>query len=118
MTNAPRPLLPAIGRGFLGRCPACGKGRMLERYLRPCSTCAACGEPLARYQAADFAPYLVTFVVGLVFTPITIAVGLSGAGEQLLWLLTGAALLAALLLLPRMKGAAIGLLWALDVANA
>lgn len=26
-----RPLLPAMWRGFLGRCPNCGQGKMLDR---------------------------------------------------------------------------------------
>jgi uncharacterized protein (DUF983 family) len=109
-------LLQAVGRGFLGRCPACGRGQILVGYIKPAERCLVCGENLAPYQTADFAPYLVTFVIGLIFTPL---VALAGLREtQSVWqpfAYGAAALVCALLLLPRAKGAAMGLLWALDV---
>ena len=108
--------MPAVARGFIGRCPSCGRGRLIAGYVRPVRRCGVCGEDLAAYQTADFAPYLVTFVVGLVFTPLVLA--LSAHAELGGWALAatlGAAVTSALLLLPRMKGAAVGLLWALDV---
>lgn len=106
-------------RGFVGRCPACGRGALLHGYIAPRAQCSDCGETLSRYQAADFAPYLVTFFVGLVFTPLTVTVALSPANSNtLLAALMSAAVLSALLLLPRVKGAAIAMLWALDVPNA
>jgi uncharacterized protein (DUF983 family) len=75
-------------------------------------------QALARYQTADFAPYIVTFFIGLVFTPLTFVLSLDEAlGDWALYLTVGAALLTAILLLPRTKGAAIGLLWALDIPN-
>lgn len=114
-----RPLIRAVSRGFLGRCPACGRGALLRGYLAPRAQCSSCGETLSQYQAADFAPYLVTFFVGLVFTPLTVAVAMSAnANNTLLGALMGAAVLSALLLLPRVKGASIAMLWALDVYNA
>lgn len=111
-----RTLSSAVARGFVGRCPCCGRGRLFRGYIRPAPTCRACGEDLTRYQTADFAPYLVVFVVGLVFTPLVLAMSLNSSLDD--WALMptlGAALAVALVLLPRMKGAAIGLLWALDV---
>jgi uncharacterized protein (DUF983 family) len=75
-----------------------------------------CGEPLAAYQTADFAPYLVTFCIGLIFTPITVALSMSRyASTWLAALVVVAALISALLLLPRVKGVAIALLWSLNV---
>ncbi len=118
-TPAPtRALGRAIARGFIGRCPACGRGAVIRGYISPVATCNACGEDLARYQTADFAPYIVTFFVGLVFTPLTFVLSLDEAlGDWALYVTIGAALLTAILLLPRTKGAAIGLLWALDIPN-
>ena len=117
--KAARSLLRAVRRGFVGRCPACGRGALLHGYIAPRAQCSACGEALSRYQAADFAPYLVTFFIGLVFTPLTVTVALSPANSNtLLAALMSAAVLSALLLLPRVKGAAIAMLWALDVPNA
>jgi len=118
-TPAPtRALGRAIMRGFIGRCPACGQGPVIRGYISPVAACSACGEALARYQTADFAPYIVTFFIGLVFTPLTFVLSLDEAlGDWALYLTVGAALLTAIVLLPRTKGAAIGLLWALDIPN-
>ncbi len=118
---APRRLGQALLRGFVGRCPACGKGHVLHAYISPRLACEICAETLARYQSADFAPYLVTFAIGLTFTPLILVSTMIWDVPESLAVSVGlsAALACALALLPRMKGAAIGLLWALDVrANA
>jgi uncharacterized protein (DUF983 family) len=113
-----RSLLQAVGRGFLGRCPSCGKGAVLAGYIKPAPRCLACGENLAPYQTADFAPYLVTFAIGLVFMPLIIVMALRDPQSAwILYALMAAALTSALVLLPRAKGAVIGVLWALDVGT-
>lgn len=111
-----RAVVSAVARGFLGKCPACGRGRLIQGYIRQSPHCSACQENLAPYQTADFAPYLVTFAVGLIFTPLVLV--LSGSPAFHDWAVAAtlaAAIATALVLLPRAKGAAIGLLWALDV---
>ncbi len=109
-------MFAAIARGFRNRCPHCGKGQLLRGYVTPTGDCTACNERLARYQTADFAPYLVTFAIGLLFMPTTLWLSLHGfATGATVTVLVVSALTIALVLLPRMKGAAIGLLWALDV---
>ena len=42
-----RPLGEAIKRGFFGRCPACGRGRLFRAYLKLVNTCKICGEDLS-----------------------------------------------------------------------
>lgn len=116
MTETRRALLSAVQRGICGRCPACGRGPVLRGYIAPVSACDACGEDLSPYRTADVAPYLVTFVIGLIFTPLVLVLSLSGAAED--WMivpLLATALGLAIFLLPRAKGAVIGVLWALDV---
>lgn len=115
--SAGRNLGAALTRGFRGRCPACGKGHVLQGYIFPRTECESCRENLAPYQSADFAPYLVTFAIGLTFTPLILIATMLWDVPAPLALTVGlsAALACALTLLPRMKGAAIGLLWALDV---
>ncbi len=106
----------AIGRGVRRRCPKCGKGETLRGYITPRAACETCGESLAQYQTADFAPYLATFFTGFLYTPLIVAASLSS--HPIAWLapaLIVAALLTALILLPIAKGAAINLLWALDI---
>ena len=117
MRKPERRLGQALQRGLRGRCPACGKGRLLRNYLTPNPTCGACGEDLSRYQAADFAPYLVTFLVGLIFTPLTLVMSTNGANDFTLPSLLFAAVVCAVLLLPPIKGAALALLWAVNETN-
>lgn len=103
-------------RGLRGRCPACGEGRLLQGYINPVNRCAACDEDLSPYRTADLAPYLVTFFVGLIFTPLSLKVTASGIfGPYALALVLAGAVTLALISLPRAKGAGIALLWALDV---
>ncbi|WP_395645958.1 DUF983 domain-containing protein [Terricaulis sp.] len=118
MAQAERSLLRAVQRGVRGRCPACGRGRSLDGYIAPAPRCTTCDEDLAPYQTADFAPYLVVFLVGLIFTPLVFAIARWGAApDWLLFPLLAAAVALAIVLLPRAKGVAIGLLWALDVRS-
>jgi len=117
MAKVERNLGQALQRGARGRCPACGKGRLFSAYLKPVAQCPECAEDLARYQTADFAPYVVTFVIGVIFTPIVLALTSSGASDFMLPILLITAVIAALLLLPPMKGAALGLLWAVNETN-
>jgi uncharacterized protein (DUF983 family) len=108
----------AVWRGLRGRCPRCGRGRILKGYIAPVDACVSCGENLAPFRTADFAPYLVVFVIGLIFTPLTIALSMSTAGHgYAIVAIMAAAVVTALLLLPRAKGVAIALLWALDVRS-
>ena len=113
-----RPMAVALRRGALGRCPACGNGALLQGFAAPQQSCKSCGESLGQYQVADFAAYFVTFLVGAIFTPLTVLAAMRpDASDSAMWVLLGAAAVTALLLLPRAKGAVIGLLWALNVHN-
>lgn len=105
-------------RGGRGLCPACGRGRLLQNYLKPIPRCASCDENLEPYQTADFAAYIVMFFVGLVATPFVFAVSVSGdTGPWKIGAVMVGATLLALALLPLAKGAIIGLLWALDIKS-
>ena len=106
----------AMRRGFTGRCPNCGKGRLFRAYLKVVDACAVCGEDLHHQRADDAPPYITMLVVGHV------VVGGVLAAEELwphspMWL--GAivwsllALILSLVLLPRVKGALVGYQWAL-----
>lgn len=117
MQKPERRLGLALQRGLRGRCAACGKGRILRNYLTPNAECSVCGEDLSRYQAADFAPYIVTFLVGLVFTPLALVLTANGASDLKLPIILLAAVVSAVLLLPPIKGAALALLWAVNETN-
>lgn len=90
---------------------------MFNSYLRPAADCAVCGENLAPYQTADFTSYIVMFLVGLLGTPFVVATAFAGGGAWSLAAIMIGAVLLALVLLPRVKGAVIALLWALDLQS-
>ncbi len=54
----------AAMRGFLGRCPACGRGRLFGRFLKVADRCDICGTEFHHHRADDFPPYIVMFIVG------------------------------------------------------
>ena len=58
-----RNLAVAMGRGFIGRCPNCGKGAMFRAYLSVNRRCPACDEDLSG-ERADDAPAFLTLLVG------------------------------------------------------
>ena len=110
-----RPLWPSISRGLRRRCPNCGEGRLLKNYLKVVPRCEHCGEDLSHQRADDAPPYLTIVVVGHIIVPLILAVetrvSLSTFTHLAIWLpLT---VIFSLLLLPVMKGAVVGLQWAL-----
>jgi uncharacterized protein (DUF983 family) len=54
----------AVRRAFLGRCPACGQGRLFGRFLKVADRCESCGQSFHHHRADDFPPYIVMFLVG------------------------------------------------------
>lgn len=110
----PRPSLPVvIVRGARLRCPSCGAATLFGSYLKLSPACRVCGADFSRSETADVAPYLTVFILGLVATPLmlvlTVDFGLRSSWFLAVFLL--AALAAALLLLPRVKGVLAALLW-------
>ena len=107
-------------RGLKGRCPACAKGSLFWAYLKVQPNCEACGHDLARYPADDGPAYFTILLVGhLVIVPLLLL--------PIIWqapaiytipatLIPLAAI--TLALLPRVKGAFIGLLYALNVKDS
>jgi uncharacterized protein (DUF983 family) len=110
-----RSLWTAMKRGWRCRCPSCGEGQLFRKFLKVDSTCAACGEPLHHHRADDLPAYLVIVIVGHIVVPLALAI------EKLLapaiWLQLAIylpmTLVMSLLLLQPVKGAVVGLQWAL-----
>jgi uncharacterized protein (DUF983 family) len=105
----------AMLRGWRGRCPNCGEGRMFRAFLKVSDHCQACGEALHHQRADDAPAYFVILIVGHFIVPAALSVESTYAPSYwvhaALWL--PATLGLSLLLLPLIKGALIGLQWAL-----
>src|SRR5262245_35467934 len=61
-------------RGFRGRCPRCGRGRLFRAFLKVSDRCSECGEELHHQRADDFPAYCVIFIVGHAVVPLVLAV--------------------------------------------
>ncbi|MGY2048446.1 DUF983 domain-containing protein [Methylobacterium sp. JK268] len=108
----------AMLRGFRNRCPHCGEGRLFARFLRVRETCEACGTELHHHRADDLPPYLVIFIVGHI-VGLAILESQMRLAELPLWFeLTfwpAVTLAMALGLLQPVKGAVVGLQYALGM---
>jgi uncharacterized protein (DUF983 family) len=108
-----------IGRGLKRRCPRCGEGRAFKGYLTVVDNCAVCGEQLGHIRADDFPPYLTILLVGHIVVPLALMAEQEwswSTGLQMgVWLPTTLVLL--LLILPMMKGAAVGFMWRLGLSG-
>ena len=110
-----RPWLQAMARGLAGHCPHCGTGALFRAYLKVNDRCPHCSEELHHHRADDAPPYFVILIAGhlVVGTALTI----EAAYSPPLWIqMIGWPLLAlvvCLALLPPVKGALVGLQWAL-----
>ena len=118
MTNqAPISLASAMWRGFRGRCPHCGEGRLFPRFLKVVHHCEVCGEDFTPQRADDFPAYLVIVVVGHVVVPALLWMEMTYAPpawlQLAIWL--PFTLFSALGLLQPTKGAIVGLQWQLGM---
>jgi uncharacterized protein (DUF983 family) len=105
----------AIWRGFCGFCPQCGKGRLFRKFLKVADSCNHCGEELHHHRADDAPPYFTMFIVGHIVVPLVLIAEKLWApplpAHFVLWTVVTLALTFALM--PGVKGAIVGLQWAL-----
>jgi uncharacterized protein (DUF983 family) len=121
----PRNLLNSMLNGARGRCPSCGEGSLFRKFLKVANHCPACGEHLHHHRADDMPAYIVITVVGHIVVPLAFAVETAYRPDYvwhfLLWVPLTLGL--SLALLQPVKGAIVGLQWALrmhgfDLRNA
>ncbi len=112
-----RPVLPAIRHGLKRRCPSCGVGHGFRGYLKPVENCPHCAEPLGHIRADDMPAYMTIFIVGHIVVPAALMV--EKAWAPALWIQMSLwptlALLLTMAFLPYVKGACVGLMWALGL---
>lgn len=111
---AQRPVWPAMARGWRRRCPNCGNGPLLKSYLKVNPVCAVCREELFHHRADDGPAYLTILIVGHLMAPLLHIVFVTFRPEPLtLFTVFAVGCVAlSLYLLPRLKGAIVGLQWA------
>jgi uncharacterized protein (DUF983 family) len=112
MTENEISLKTAAARALMGRCPCCGKGKLMKSYLKQVENCSVCGESFGQIRADDAAPWLTIILVGHVFLPFAFMVNVD-------WMPLWAAMgmwatcftCIALAILPRAKALFVAVLW-------
>ena len=110
-----RPLWEAMMRGLRGRCPHCGDGKLFASYVKTVDRCEVCGEEIHHHRADDLPAYLVIVIVGHIvvgaFMAVEATTDLTVLQHLAIWVpLT---IIGSLALLRPIKGAVVGLQWAL-----
>jgi uncharacterized protein (DUF983 family) len=109
-----RDVWTAMARGWRGRCPACGEGKLFRAFLKTNDNCSECGQVFSHHRADDLPAYLVIVIVGHIVVPIMLMVETNYSPPVILQLAIylPITLVSALLLLQPVKGAVVGLQWA------
>ncbi|SLN56843.1 hypothetical protein PSA7680_02959 [Pseudoruegeria aquimaris] len=109
-----RPMRQAMLRGWRRKCPNCGAGPLFEGYLKVRDTCPSCQEELHHQRADDGPAYLTILIVGHILAPVILVAYTHYRPDPLIMavLLSIGCVALSLYLLPRLKGALVGIQWA------
>ena len=112
---AKRNVWTAIKRGFRGRCPRCGEGKLFRAFLKVDNNCSVCVLDFTPHRADDLPAYLVIVIVGHIVVPLALMIETNYSPPVALQLAIYLpfTLIASLLLLQPVKGAVVGMQWAL-----
>lgn len=110
-----RDVWQALKRGFRGRCPRCGEGKLFRAFLKVDNACSVCGQDFAPHRADDLPAYLVIVIVGHLVVPLALWIETNYSPPVALQLAIYLPLtfVASLALLQPVKGAVVGVQWAL-----
>src|SRR4051794_26355637 len=110
-----RDLWTALKRGLRGRCPRCGEGKLFRAFLKVDDHCAVCALDFTPHRADDLPAYLVIVIVGHIVVPLALMIETNYSPPVALQLsiYLPITLIASLLLLQPVKGAVVGVQWAL-----
>lgn len=110
----PRPLRPALLKGWRRRCPNCGGGELFDGYLKVRKACDICGEDLSHHRADDAPSWLTMMITGHLLAPLLLLsfelFALPTWAHAVIWPTIAMTLI--ILLLPRVKGAVVAFQWA------
>lgn len=115
--NSKRSVKLAMFRGFLCKCPSCGKGSVFDGLLKVSSACKICNEDLSHEKADDFPAYLNVLIVGHII--VGFAMTMMKYKYFDVWTITFLTaficIVVSLLLMRPLKGLVVGSQWALGM---
>ena len=110
-----RDVWTAMKRGFRGRWPRCGEGKLFRAFLKVDNNCSVCNLDFTPHRADDLPAYLVIVIVGHLLVPVILWIETDYSPP--VWLQLSIYLpftvIASLLLLQPVKGVVVGMQWAL-----
>jgi uncharacterized protein (DUF983 family) len=110
----------AVRRGLALRCPQCGQGKVMAGYLKQADACGGCGLRTGDIRADDGPAWATILLVGHLVSPAFVIFARRNDAFPLLpfLIVAGLVLLLGGVLLPRMKGLFIGVIWAARAGEA
>jgi uncharacterized protein (DUF983 family) len=110
-----RDVWTAMKRGFRGRCPRCGEGKLFRAFLKVDNNCSVCALDFTPHRADDLPAYLVIVIVGhlVVPTALMIETNYSPPVALQLAIYLPLTLVLSLVLLQPVKGTVVAIQWAL-----
>jgi uncharacterized protein (DUF983 family) len=113
--NEKRNVWSALKRGLRGRCPRCGEGKLFRAFLKVDDHCSVCALDFTPHRADDLPAYLVIVIVGHIVVPTILWIETDYAPPVPLQLAIylPLTLILSLALLQPVKGAVVGVQWAL-----
>lgn len=116
----PHPPMPiAIGRGLMGKCPACGQTKMFYRFLKVVPACENCTAPLGLARADDAPPYFTILIAGHIIVPLLFIVDRMGASTLLLSLIfIPLTIIVTMGMIQPIKGGTVGLMLTLNMLKS
>ncbi len=112
--NVKKPKRQSMWRGVKGQCPRCGEAKLFRAYLKPVAECSYCGQDWENIRADDGPAWLTILIVGHMVGPLIVYFVMNDAIPIWVTFVLIPVLVAglSLLILPRCKGAFMGLIWA------
>jgi uncharacterized protein (DUF983 family) len=110
-----RDVWSAFKRGWRGRCPRCGEGKLFRAFLKVDDHCSVCGLDFTPHRADDLPAYLVIVIVGHIVVPLVLLIETNYSPPVALQLAIylPLTLIMSLSLLQPVKGAVVGVQWGL-----
>ena len=110
-----RDVWTALKRGFRGRCPRCGEGKLFRAFLKVDDHCSVCQLDFTPHRADDLPAYLVIVIVGHIVVPtiLWVETDYSPPVPLQLAIYLPLTLVLSLVLLQPVKGAVVGMQWAM-----
>lgn len=106
-------LKQTLTRGFCGKCPECGSGKLFEKYTTPNKSCPNCQLNFEALRADDGPAWATILITGHLAMPLTF--WLFDIGVEAIWLITTLSILfivaLSLIILPRAKGMFMAMIW-------